>query len=63
VYRVDDLGESLATLEGRGWTRGHTFEIPQGPCCSFEGPGGHRIALYELTRPGVAEHFEDRRDF
>jgi hypothetical protein len=63
VYRVAHLREALAALEARGWRREHTFEIPQGPCCSFTGPGGHRVALYELTRPGVAEHFEGRRDF
>jgi hypothetical protein len=34
-----------------------------GPCCSFATPGGQRIAVYELTRPQVAEHFLGRRDF
>jgi hypothetical protein len=34
-----------------------------GPCCSFTTPGGHRIAVYELTRPEVAAHFAGRRDF
>lgn len=63
VYRVADLREALGALAGRGWTREHTFEIPQGPCCSFAGPGGHRVALYELTRPGVINDFEGRRDF
>jgi hypothetical protein len=63
VYRVPDLATALAELEGRGWRRQHTFEIPHGPICSFEGPGGHRVAVYQLTRPEVAEHFEGRRDF
>jgi hypothetical protein len=63
VYRVPDLVAALAELEGRGWRREHTFEIPHGPICSFEGPGGHRVAVYQLTRPEVAEHFEGRRDF
>ena len=63
VYRVPDLAAALAELEGRGWRREGTFEIPHGPICSFEGPGGHRVALYELTRPEVAAHFEGRRDF
>jgi len=39
------------------------LEIPQGPCCSLRTPGGHRIALYQLTRPEVASHFDGRRDF
>jgi hypothetical protein len=63
VYRVGDLTEELAGLESRGWARERTIEIPQGPCCSIRTPGGHRIALYELTRPEVASHFEGRRDF
>ncbi len=63
LYRVDDLGSALAELEGRGWKREGTFEIPHGPCCSFRTPGGHRVALYQLTRPEVAAHFEGRRDF
>jgi hypothetical protein len=67
VYRVPDLEKAMDELEGRGWRREHTFEIPHGPICSFEGPGpgpgGHRVALYQLTRPEVGEHFEGRRDF
>jgi hypothetical protein len=30
---------------------------------SFELPGGHRIAIYELTRPEVPRRFAGRRDF
>ena len=63
VYRVADLNTTLSELEGRGWERGETLEIPTGPCCSFTTPGGHRIAVYEATRPDVARHFEGRRDF
>jgi hypothetical protein len=63
LYRVPDLEAALAELETRGWERAHTFEIPHGPCCSFRTPGGHRIALYQLTRPEVAEHFAGRFDF
>jgi hypothetical protein len=63
VYRVADLEAELASLEARGWKREHTLEIPHGPCCSFRAPGGHRIALYQLTRPDAASQFEGRRDF
>jgi hypothetical protein len=63
VYRVEDLKTTLSELESRGWKRGETLEIPTGPCCSFTTPGGHRIAVYEATRPDVARHFEGRRDF
>jgi hypothetical protein len=63
VYRVADLGIAMAELEARGWQRQRTLEIPHGPCCSFRTPGGHRVALYQLTRPEVAAHFTGRRDF
>jgi len=63
VYRVPDLGRALDDLAARGWQRTGTLEIPQGPCCSFVAPGGQRIALYQLTRPGVVAQFEGRRDF
>jgi hypothetical protein len=63
VYRVADLDTALAQLPSRGWQRQQALEIPYGPCCSIRGPGGHRIALYQLTRPGVATHFDGRRDF
>jgi hypothetical protein len=54
----------MAELEGRGWTPGHTLEIPQGPVCSFTTPGGQRLAIYQLSRPGVEEaSFVGRRDF
>jgi hypothetical protein len=63
VYRVDDLAASLVELQARGWQPVGTFDIPHGPCCSFRTSGGHRVALYQLTRPEVAAHFEGRLDF
>lgn len=63
VYRVKDLDAALGALEARGWKRERLLEIPHGPCCSFRTPGGHRIALYQLTRPEAAAHFDGRRDF
>ncbi|MGH2595370.1 MAG: VOC family protein [Actinomycetota bacterium] len=63
VFRVADLDAALASQEAAGWIREHTFDIPHGPCCSFVTPGGHRVALYQLTRPEAAEHFNGRRDF
>lgn len=63
VYRVADLDAALESLEARGWERTGTFEIPHGPVCSFETGGGHRLAVYQLTRPDAATHFEGRRDF
>ena len=63
VYRVADLSSAMRELEARGWEREPTFEIPHGPVSSFRTPGGHRIAIYELVRPEVGEHFAGRRDF
>lgn len=63
VYRVPSLADAMTELEGRGWARGTTLEIPHGPVCSFVAPGGQRLALYELRRPFMDEHFAGRRDF
>ena len=45
VYRVADFAQALSDLTARGWKRGTTLEIPQGPVCSFRAPGGQRIAV------------------
>jgi len=63
VYRVADLDASMSELAARGWERAEMFEIPHGPCCSFRTPGGHRVALYQVTRPGADHFFDGRRDF
>lgn len=63
VFRVAGLDRAMADLATRGWKRERVFEIPQGPCCSFRTPGGHRFAIYESTRPDVIGHFAGRRDF
>ena len=63
VYRVDDLHATAAELERGGWKADRTLEIPHGPCRSFRTPGGQRVAIYELTRPEVAEYFSGRVDF
>jgi hypothetical protein len=62
VYRVDDYGAALAQLRAAGVDQIHELEIPQGPCASFAAPGGQRLAIYELTRPGAADHFVGRVD-
>ena len=63
IYRVDNLRKALSQLKKRGLKEPETLEIPMGPCASFSTPRGHRIALYELLRPGVLEHFMGRNDF
>ncbi|HET8786746.1 MAG TPA: VOC family protein [Candidatus Limnocylindrales bacterium] len=63
VYQVADLESARRELRTRGWDEGHGLEIPQGPVRSFAGPGGHRLAIYERSRPDVELSFEGRRDF
>ena len=63
VYRVADIAKATGELKSRGWTRGHDLEIPHGPVSTFTTPGGHRLAIYQLTRPEAGVHFVGRRDF
>ncbi|HEY1454890.1 MAG TPA: hypothetical protein VGG31_00220 [Candidatus Dormibacteraeota bacterium] len=63
IYRVASLRTALARLKERGLKKVQELEIPMGPCASFATPRGHRLALYELARPGVLEHFRGRKDF
>ncbi len=63
VYRVADLDEAARTLAARGCDPGPELGMPHGPCHSFELPGGQRIAIYELTRPGADERLGGRFDF
>jgi hypothetical protein len=63
VYRVTDLDAEAARLTDRGFDPGPELGMPHGPCYSFELAGGHRIAIYELTRPGADERLSGRFDF
>ena len=63
VYRVAGLERAIEELAARGWSAEHRLEIPHGPVCTFTTTGGHRLAIYELTRPEAGEHFAGRRDF
>ena len=62
VYRVDDYAETVRRLRARGMGQIRELEIPHGPCASFVAPGGQRYAIYELVRPGAADHFAGRID-
>jgi glyoxalase/bleomycin resistance protein/dioxygenase superfamily protein len=62
VYRVADYDAALDTLRAAGATDVHELEIPQGPCASMRVPGGLRLAVYALIRPGVIETFAGRVD-
>jgi hypothetical protein len=63
VHRVADLEGAISELETRGVAIGERFEIPFGPGAELELPGPQRVALYERSRPEMAERLEGRRDF
>ena len=63
IHRVDDLTAASAALASRGCVAERTIELPPGPCTTFRSPGGHRVAVYQLARPGVVESMAGRRDF
>jgi hypothetical protein len=63
IYRVEDIDRTQKELRSKGWKRGRSIDIPHGPCMSFATPGGQRVAIYQLTRPEVANHFVGRMDF
>jgi hypothetical protein len=62
IYRVADYRAAVAELRAEGVDDLHEVEIPHGPCATFRAVGGQRLAVYELTRPEVGEHFEGRLD-
>lgn len=62
VYRVADYGAAVDALREAGVEGLHEIEIPHGPLASFVAPGGQRLAVYELTRPGAASMFDGRFD-
>ena len=63
VYRVLDLERAISELAGHGVAAAARFGIPHGPGAELTLPGPQRIALYQLTRPEVAERLAGRRDF
>jgi hypothetical protein len=63
VHRVADLETETELLRSRGLKGDHSLQLPQGPCRTFQGPGGHRFAIYELIRPDFLVHLEGRQDF
>ena len=63
VHRVADLDAAVARLEAAGAEVGARFGFPHGPAAELRTPGGQRLAVYELTRPGADEHLAGRFDF
>ncbi len=63
VFRAPELEQTLARLEKQGVQIAARFGIPHGPGAELVNPGPQRIAIYELSRPKVAERLAGRRDF
>jgi catechol 2,3-dioxygenase-like lactoylglutathione lyase family enzyme len=63
LHRVADLEAAITSLEERGLEFEARFGFPHGPAAEFRSPGGQRLAIYELTRPGADEHLAGRFDF
>jgi hypothetical protein len=63
VFRVDSLDRATGELREAGAEVSAEFGIPHGPVREIEAPGGHRLAIYELTRPERAESLRGRRDW
>ncbi len=61
IYRVDDYARTTTTLRAAG-VELDELEIPHGPCAAFGAEGGQRLAVYQLTRPEAATHFDGRND-
>lgn len=63
IYRVKNLAATRRALIERGWSaEGDLFEIPQGPCLVLRDPAGQRLAVYQLVRPAMDDHFTGRFD-
>jgi hypothetical protein len=63
VFRVESLDRTTGELREAGAQVSAEFGIPHGPVREIEAPGGHRLAIYELTRPERAEGLAGRRDW
>ena len=63
VFRVASLETAVAEAEAAGAAISAEFGIPHGPIREIEAAGGHRLAVYELTRPETAQHLRGRRDW
>jgi catechol 2,3-dioxygenase-like lactoylglutathione lyase family enzyme len=63
LHRVEDLEAATNSLEERGLEIEAQFGFPHGPAAEFRTPGGQRLAIYELTRPGADERLAGRFDF
>jgi len=63
VFRVESLDRAAEELKAAGATVSEEFGIPHGEVREVEAPGGHRLAIYELTRPERAASLKGRRDW
>lgn len=54
IYAVPNLDAAIRSLEKRGWKRSAgPFEVPDGPCVTFQDPSGNEYGLLQPDRPDV----------
>ena len=52
IYEVESLDGAAALLRARGWKPvAERFDIPNGPCTTFDDPSGNRLAIFEDREP------------
>lgn len=62
IYQVENLENSVAELNAKGWKEENRIEIPPGPCCTFRDPADNALVIYENRRPDVMEEFRGKID-
>ena len=62
IYRANNLDKTFSELKSRSWIGEKRMEIPNGHCCTFRGPTGNQIGIYENKRPNIMEEFKGRID-
>jgi predicted enzyme related to lactoylglutathione lyase len=56
LFAVEDLKAAAKELRSRGWkSEGRPFEIPPGPCYTFQDPSGNPLGIFENARPGLVD--------
>ena len=63
VFRVESLDAAESELRAQGAAVSERFGFPHGSAVEVVTEGRHRVAVYELLRPGADERLAGRRDF
>ena len=63
MHRVAGLDAAVLELERRRVEVSERFGFPHGEAVEISSPGGQRLAIYELTRPGGGRAARRAHDF